>query len=493
MALLEVKNLGISFGGLRAVNEFNIKIEKGQLYGLIGPNGAGKTTIFNMLTGVYKPTDGIITLDGQNITAKKTIEINKAGIARTFQNIRLFKDLTVLDNVKVGLHNSYKYSTVAGLLRLPAYHKTEKAMNEKAMELLEVFGMAGEAEQLASNLPYGKQRKLEIARALATDPKLLLLDEPAAGMNPNETLELMETIRFVRDKFDMTILLIEHDMKLVSGICEELTVLNFGQVLTQGETSVVLNDPEVIKAYLGESEERIMAMLEIKDLEVYYGMIQAIKGISFEVNQGEVIALIGANGAGKTTTLQTITGMIPAKKGSITFNGVDITKIPGHKIVPMGMAHVPEGRRVFSQLSVLDNLKLGAYTRKDSKEIQESLQMVYRHFPRLEERKNQPAGTLSGGEQQMLAMGRALMSKPSIILMDEPSMGLSPIFVSEIFEIIKEISESGTTVLLVEQNAKKALSIADRAYVLETGNIVLSGEAKELMNDESIKKAYLGE
>ena len=236
-----------------------------------------------------------------------------------------------------------------------------------------------------------------------------------------------------------------------------------------------------------------MAMLEIKDLEVYYGMIQAIKGISFEVNQGEVIALIGANGAGKTTTLQTITGMIPAKKGSITFNGVDITKIPGHKIVPMGMAHVPEGRRVFSQLSVLDNLKLGAYTRKDSKEIQESLQMVYRHFPRLEERKNQPAGTLSGGEQQMLAMGRALMSKPSIILMDEPSMGLSTIFVSEIFEIIKEISESGTTVLLVEQNAKKALSIADRAYVLETGNIVLSGEAKELMNDESIKKAYLGE
>lgn len=236
-----------------------------------------------------------------------------------------------------------------------------------------------------------------------------------------------------------------------------------------------------------------MAMLEIKDLEVYYGMIQAIKGISFEVNQGEVIALIGANGAGKTTTLQTITGMIPAKKGSITFNGVDITKIPGHKIVPMGMAHVPEGRRVFSQLSVLDNLKLGAYTRKDSKEIQESLQMVYRHFPRLEERKSQPAGTLSGGEQQMLAMGRALMSKPSIILMDEPSMGLSPIFVSEIFEIIKEISESGTTVLLVEQNAKKALSIADRAYVLETGNIVLSGDAKELMNDESIKKAYLGE
>ena len=252
MAMLEVKNLGISFGGLRAVNEFSVKIEKGQLYGLIGPNGAGKTTIFNMLTGVYKPTDGIITLDGKNITGKKTIDINKEGIARTFQNIRLFKELTVLDNVKVGLHNNYKYSTVAGIFRLPSYFKTEKAMNKKAMELLEVFGMAEEADQLASNLPYGKQRKLEIARALATNPKLLLLDEPAAGMNPNETLELMETIRFVRDTFDMTILLIEHDMKLVSGICEELTVLNFGQVLAQGETSEVLNNPEVIKAYLGE-------------------------------------------------------------------------------------------------------------------------------------------------------------------------------------------------------------------------------------------------
>lgn len=234
-------------------------------------------------------------------------------------------------------------------------------------------------------------------------------------------------------------------------------------------------------------------MLEVKDLEVYYGVIQAIKGISFEVKQGEVIALIGANGAGKTTTLQTITGMLQAKKGQIIYEGQDITKVPGHKIVAMGMAHVPEGRRVFSQLSVLENLKMGAYTQKDKKEVEKILQRVYQSFPRLEERKKQAAGTLSGGEQQMLAMGRALMSNPKIILMDEPSMGLSPIFVEEIFKIIKEISASGTTVLLVEQNAKKALSIADRAYVLETGNIVLSGNAQELMDNESIKKAYLGE
>ena len=252
MALLEVKSLGISFGGLRAVDDFNLKIEKGQLYGLIGPNGAGKTTVFNMLTGVYKPTDGSIFLDGENITGKKTIDINKHGIARTFQNIRLFHQQSVIDNVKIGLHNEHTYSTLSGILRLPSYRKTEKIMNEKAMELLEVFDLQDEADILASNLPYGKQRKLEIARALATDPKLLLLDEPAAGMNPNETKELMETIRFVRDHFGMTILLIEHDMKLVSGICEKLTVLNFGQVLAQGKTSDVLNNPEVIKAYLGE-------------------------------------------------------------------------------------------------------------------------------------------------------------------------------------------------------------------------------------------------
>lgn len=252
MALLEVKNLGISFGGLRAVNAFDIEIEKGQLYGLIGPNGAGKTTIFNLLTGVYKPDEGIIKLGGENITGKKAIDINKAGIARTFQNIRLFKDMSVKDNVKVGLHNHHPYSTLEGILRLPRYFKVEKEMDERAMELLKVFDLDQEADLLASNLPYGKQRKLEIARALATDPKLLLLDEPAAGMNPNETKELMDTIRFVRDKFDMTILLIEHDMKLVSGICEKLTVLNFGEVLMQGDTSTVLNDPQVITAYLGE-------------------------------------------------------------------------------------------------------------------------------------------------------------------------------------------------------------------------------------------------
>ena len=250
--MLEVNHLSISFGGLRAVDDFNITINKGELYGLIGPNGAGKTTAFNLLTGVYKPNEGIIKLDGENITGMKTIDINKAGIARTFQNIRLFSDLSVLDNVKVGLHNRYEYSTLSAILRLPKYFKIEKEMNEEAMKLLKVFDLDKEADLKAANLPYGKQRKLEIARALATNPKLLLLDEPAADMNPNETQELMDTISFVRKEFGMTILLIEHDMRLVSGICERLTVLNFGRVLAEGPTSEVLNNPEVITAYLGE-------------------------------------------------------------------------------------------------------------------------------------------------------------------------------------------------------------------------------------------------
>ncbi len=251
-AMLEVKNLGISFGGLRAVNALDLHIEKGELYGMIGPNGAGKTTVFNLLTGVYKPDEGSILLDGESIVGKSTVEICKCGIARTFQNIRLFKDMPVIDNVKAALQNEYKYSFASSIFHTPSYRKVEKEMDERALELLKVFDLDGYVDEKASNLPYGQQRKLEITRALATDPKLLLLDEPAAGMNPNETQELMDTIHFVRDHFGVTILLIEHDMKLVSGICEELTVLNFGEVLMQGKTSRVLNDQRVITAYLGE-------------------------------------------------------------------------------------------------------------------------------------------------------------------------------------------------------------------------------------------------
>ena len=255
MAMLEVKNLSISFGGLRAVDSFNVNIEKGELYGLIGPNGAGKTTVFNLLTGVYKPDEGFIKLDGKDITGHKTIEINKEGVARTFQNIRLFKQLTVLDNVKAGLHNHHVYSTLHGIFRTPKYRRVEKEMDEKAMEILKVFSLDGQADYLASNLPYGQQRKLEIARALATEPKLLLLDEPAAGMNPQETEELTAFIGEIREKFKITILLIEHHMNLVMGISDRIYVLDFGKLIAQGDPAQIQDNPDVITAYLGVDEE----------------------------------------------------------------------------------------------------------------------------------------------------------------------------------------------------------------------------------------------
>lgn len=252
MALLEVKNLGISFGGLRAVDDFNLTMDNGHLYGLIGPNGAGKTTAFNLLTGVYKPTDGSFMFDGKEMSGKSPIDINKAGIARTFQNIRLFSDMSVLDNVKVGLHNRETYGLASGILRLPSFFKQEKEMYDMGMELLKVFDLDKEANFKSSNLPYGKQRKLEIARALATNPKLLLLDEPAAGMNPNETAELMDTIALIRNKFNISILLIEHDMNLVMGICERIVVLEYGKIIANGTADEVKSNPRVIAAYLGE-------------------------------------------------------------------------------------------------------------------------------------------------------------------------------------------------------------------------------------------------
>ena len=462
--VLECIDLGITFGGLKAVDSFNITIGRTEIAGLIGPNGAGKTTIFNLLTKVYQPTHGTILLNGRDIHGLNTAQINRAGIARTFQNIRLFQNLSVEENITTAMDTQMHYNMAEGILRLPRFWREERVVHERAMELLSIFHMEELADAKAGSLPYGAQRRLEILRALATNPCLLLLDEPAAGMNPSETAELMENIRSIRDTFKIAVLLIEHDMNLVMNICEGIAVLNFGRIIAKGSPD---------------------------DIHVYYGSIHAVKGVSFEVNEGEVVTLIGANGAGKSTILNTISGLLHPKMGSVLFEGHDLKGVAPHKIVEHGLAQVPEGRHIFQQMTVEENLQMGAYTQPNST-IEPGIADVYERFPRLKERRRQIAGTLSGGEQQMLAMGRALMSKPKLLMLDEPSMGLAPILVEQIFDIIRELHAAGTTILLVEQNAQAALSVADRAYVLETGKISLTGTGAELMASDAVRKAYLG-
>ena len=496
--LLKAEKVSEVFGGLKAVSDFDFHINQGELVGLIGPNGAGKTTAFNLFTGVYQPTTGTITFDGKSIVGLKPYEITQRGIARTFQNIRLFSELTVLENVKIAFHFHVKYGLLESVLRVGRYFHEEEQIEAESMKLLKIFHLEDKADEVAKNLPYGAQRRLEIARALAAKPKLLLLDEPAAGMNPQETKELMEMIRWIRKEFGLTVLLIEHDMSLVMGICERIYVLEYGMVIASGTPDVIKNDPEVIRAHLGagasarEESFSMKTMLKLNDINVYYGAIHAIKGISLEVNEGEIVTLIGANGAGKSTTLRTVSGLRKPKTGSIQFEGRDIAGMPAHEIVKTGISQVPEGRRIFAEMSVMENLDMGAFIRKDKDGVKQDLKMVFERLPRLEERKDQVAGTLSGGEQQMLAMGRALMSRPRLLLLDEPSMGLAPLLIKEIFEIIVDINKGGTTVLLVEQNANMALSIANRAYVLETGRITLSGDAATLAASEDVRKAYLG-
>ncbi len=507
-AVLRCNALSKRFGGLVAVDQVSFTVPEGAIFAIIGPNGAGKSTLFNLICGGLVPDEGQAEFLGKSLGGLKPHTIAARGIARTFQLIRLFPAVTVAENVLVGADLRNRGTALGVAAGSPGARRAEASSRAAADAALSFCGIRHLADELAGDLSYGDQRRVEIARALASSPRLLLLDEPAAGMNPTERCKLAELIQKI-SVHRITVVIVEHDMNLVMGISDEVLVLHRGAVIAAGSPETVQCDQSVIEAYLGKGPEQGVApplaasarvdpgeraappALAVRNLKIAYGPIEAVHGIDLEIDAGEIVSIIGANGAGKTSTLHAISGVHRAAAGSIEFGGQRIDRWPAHRVAAAGIAHVPEGRRIFTRMTVWENLAMGTYA-SGALPGDAELDHVFGLFPVLKERLRQLGGTLSGGEQQMLAMARALVSRPTLLLLDEPSMGLAPQLVARVFDLIGEINRSGVSILLVEQNAQMALRIANRAYVLESGRVRLSGDSSALLNSKEVQAAYLG-
>jgi len=490
---LKVKDIGIRFGGVQAAEGVSFDARPGMVTSIIGPNGAGKTTVLNMISGFYAPDKGRILLD-DNLAGLPAWKIARAGIGRTYQTTQLFSGLSVLENLLTGMQRGQ----LEDCWREPAPGRVEQAL-----DLLALVGYRGCVHTKAETLPHVDRRLVEIARALALRPKVLLLDEPAAGLSRADTDKVTALLRTIAG-YGIAVILVEHDMAMVMSVSDRILVLDSGQPIAWGEPEEVRSNPQVVQAYLGSTDYQAPprpepwsgsrdATLFVKDLVIDYGAAPVVEDVSLVVNPGELIAILGANGAGKSSILQALAGLHPASSGRIVLNNENIETMDASEIAGRGLALVPEGRQVFPELSVRDNLLMGAYTRADRSSLDQDIEDILARFPRLQDRISSPAGLLSGGEQQMLAIGRGLMAKPSILLLDEPSLGLAPAMVAELYDALAALRDEGVTLLLVDQMANLALQVADRAYVLETGRVVHSGSAEALRNDPELEAAYLGE